>query len=764
MRPPEGTIALLFTDIEGSTRLATELGGDWAGVLADHHELVGYAIAAENGYVAGIEGDAFFATFVDAAAAARAAVSAQRALRDHQWPAAVGELKVRMGLHVGYVERGETGYVGLELHRAARVSAAAHGGQLLMTSVARGLVGDAVPTESVGAHRLKDFPAPEQLFCAVVDGRGAAAFPPPRAGEVRPTNLPAGAPALVGRDDDLERVREALLVDRERIVTLTGRGGAGKTSLALVAAASLLDAHPGGIWLVRLANVADPENLPFALAASAGAQLNTESSPLQELTNRLRDRGPTLFVLDNMEHLVAAASVLSELLEALPELSLMITSQTPLRLAEERVLPLDALDDEAALALIERVAKRRTASFSVYRAGREDLLELVRMLDGLPLALELAAARLAVLRPAQLIERLRASPDVLRDDRVDRPERQRSLRATVDWTLELLDQAARALFVRLGAFARPVELEEIEAVAGQDGLDVLGAVATLVDVALVRRVESGDGRIRFGLPEALRQIASALLDAAPDGDSWRRAHATRQYEIVWAARALLVTNRVYDAAVRADLEIAAARRWAGDADPPLGQALAAARGALLADNGKLREAFAMLEPLMDTAPADPVVYGQALWAYSWALMASGRADEAKTVGDLAVELAAGDVDRCLALNMRSLAHTFTEEHDQGVRDIEESASIAPRLGPAAMSGILMLEGQAHLFAGHPERAAEFLAEGRRIGEPADAAFLWRRHTMHGDAALFGTSGGGAWALRAVIGRGGNPRKRDPGAV
>jgi predicted ATPase/class 3 adenylate cyclase len=736
-RPPEGTIALLFTDIEGSTRLAEALGPDWAAVLADHHALVGGAIAAERGFVDGTEGDAFFATFADAAAAARAAAAALRALLSHTWPDVVGELKVRMGLHVGYVERAGTGYVGLEVHRAARVAAAARGGQLLMTATARGLVGDVVPTESVGIHRLKDFPAPEQLFCAVVEGRGAAYFPPPRAEEVRPTNLPAGVPTLVGRDEDLERVRRALLLDGERIVTLSGRGGAGKTSLALVAAASLLDAHPGGVWLVRLADVTDRDGLLSAMAASAGAELNVDSSPLQELTNRLRDRGPTLLVLDNMEHLGAAGEAITELLDALPELRLLLTSQTPLRLAAERVLSLDALDDEASLALIERVAARRAAGFSVDRAGREPLLELVHLLDGLPLALELAAARLALLTPTQLIDRLHASADVLRDDRADRPERHRSLRATVDWTLGLLDEDGRALFVRLGAFAGPVELDEIEAVTGGDGLDVLSALATLVDVALVRRVESGDGRIRFGLPEALRQIASGLLDAAPDGDSWRRAHALRQYEIAWAARLLLVTNAVYEAAIRGDQEIAAARRWATEADPPLGEALAAARGVLLADNGKLREAFAVLEPLINAPPEDPVVYGQALWGDCWALIASGRIDEAKTVGDRAVEAAGTDeVNRCGALNMRSLAHTFGGEPDQGIRDIEEAATVAAHLGRAGLCGVVMLQAQAYLFGGDIERAAELRAEAERIGEPADAQFLWRCHTVDGDIALF----------------------------
>jgi predicted ATPase/class 3 adenylate cyclase len=734
-RPPEGTIALLFTDIEGSTRLATELGAAWPDVLATHHQLLSDAIAAERGFVDGTEGDAFFAAFADAAAAARAAVAALRAFREFDWPADAGELKVRMGMHVGFVERTEAGYVGLEIHRAARVAAAAHGGQLLMTSVARGLVGDAVPTESVGVHRLKDFPSPEQLFCAVVDGRGAAAFPPPRAAEARPTNLPAGLPTLVGRDDDLRRVRDAFLVDGERLVTVTGRGGAGKTSLALVAASSLLDHYPGGVWLARLANVTDPDDVLGAVASSTGAAREVERSPFAAITASLRERGPVLLVLDNMERLLPAAPGIADLIDALPDLRVLVTSQAPLRLEAESCVPLDALEEQAALALMERVARRRTAGFAVSSSAQAELLEVVRLVDGLPLALELAAARLPLLTPAQLSERLRASPDVLRDDRSDRPERHRTLRATVDWTLRLLDAAARALFTRLGAFAGPVELEEIEAVAGRDGLDVLEALATLLDVALVRRVESGDGRVRFGLPEALRQIASALLDETPGGAFWRRAHALRQRDIVWAARTVSNTTQVQGAAIRADAEIAAAIRWARAASDPIAAEMASARAALLADKGHLREAFAMLDPLLRSPPEDPVVYGQVLWAHSWVLANIGQLEGALVAAEKAVAGAADEENRAIALGVRGFIHGLLGNHDQAVRDCAESTAICRAFGPAKLTVAMVVEAQARLFAGDHAAAARMLAEAERIGEAADSNFLWHRHTLYGDLAM-----------------------------
>jgi predicted ATPase len=715
------------------------VGEAWSSVLADHHALVEGAIEAEGGFVDGIEGDAFFATFVDARAAGRAAVGALRALREHPWGARVGELKVRMGLHVGHVERTKTGYVGLEVHRAARVAAAAHGGQLIMTSTARDLIGDQLATEPLGSHRLKDFPGAVPLFCAVVDGRGAGAFPPPRTEEVRPTNLPAGTPVLVGRDDDVERVRDALRLNLERVVTVTGRGGAGKTSLALVVAALLLDEYPGGIWLTRLANVEQPGEVIEAVASAVGA-VDVEGSPSQGIITRVRERGPTLLVLDNFEHLLPAAPAIAELVDAVPALQVLITSQAPTRLSSEFCVSLDALDDAAAIALLERVARRRNATFSTDGAHGEALLEVVHLLDGLPLALELAAARLALLTPVQLRDRLRASSEVLRDDRSDGPDRHRSLEATLEWTLGLLDSGTQALFLRMGAFAGAVELEDIEAVAGADGLDVLGELARLLDVALVRRVESGDGRVRFGLPEALRQIAAARLNASSDAAVWRRAHALRQHELIWAARHLFVTQTVYDKAVDAGPEIDTALRWAREAGDPLAVPIAAARATLLSDLGQLREALAMVQPLLQTPPDDPDTYAEALWAHCWALTAQGRTDEALISAERLVEVARSPAMRATAVGVRGLAHTFGGDFAAGARDSAEATAISRSLDSPMLCGALLIEAQARQFAGELDRAVELLAEAERVGEPVEASFLWRRHTVLGDlAALSGRS-------------------------
>jgi predicted ATPase/class 3 adenylate cyclase len=736
-QPPVGTIAMLFTDVEGSTRLARQLGSAWPEVLAEHNRIIGGAIAAEGGYVDGTEGDAFFATFADPAAAGRAAVAALRGLRAHGWPSAVGELKVRMGLHVGFVERTATGYVGLEVHRAARVAAAAHGGQLLMSSAARDLVEETVPVHSVGAHRLKDFPAPEALYCAVVDGRGAGAFPPPRAYEARPTNLPAGLPALLGRETDLRELHELLTVGGERLVTVTGRGGSGKTTLALVAGDGLLAEHPGGVWLVSLAATAGDGAVLRAVAAAVGAEGALETTPLEAITARLSDRGPALIILDNVEHLVSdAAAQIAGLLESVPQLRIVATSQMPLRIDSEYVLALDALDDMAALALIERVARRRARPVLLAAADREALLDVVHLLDGLPLALELAAARLALLTPLQLRDRLRSSLDLLHEERSDRPRRQRSLAATLDWTLDLLEPSTRGLFVRLAVFTDPVEVDFLEAVVRSNELELLDALGDLLDVGLVRRVETGDGRVRFALPEALRQIAAVTLDGSADGVRWRRSHAHHVADLVWPARAFYVTRAVYDAAWQSAPEASAALQWASHVGDPVAGRIAVGLAAMLVDHGRIREALETLDILGTDALPDPEIQVYADIDRIYVLVVFSRQREAEALLERALALAPDDRARAVAMIIGATMRLFGGDAEQGLRQHIQATEVARRADDATLlAGALMFEAQAQLIAGQLDAVEPTLAEAERIGLPAQAACLDRRMTIYADLAM-----------------------------
>jgi predicted ATPase/class 3 adenylate cyclase len=733
VEPPVGTIAMLFTDIEGSTKLARSLGAEWGDVLARHNEILAGAIGTAGGWVDGTEGDAFFATFSDAGDAARAASAAMRKLLVEPWPGELAELRVRMALHVGHVERNAAGYWGLEVHRAARVAAAAHGGQLLVTPAARDAVGDVLTLEFVGVHRVKDFPAALPLYCAVVDGRGALAFPPLRTLDVRPTNLPAGVPSLVGRDEELAAVRHALLAKGERMVSVTGRGGSGKTTLALVAATSMLEEHPGGVWLVRLGELSSPDSVPDAIAAAVGADREIGTTGLDATVSHLRESGSTLLILDNMEHLVGAAEFVEKLLAALPDLRALITTQVPVRSTSERVIMLDALDVHDGLALLKGVLERRGLRLPGGEAEQSASMEIVRLLDGLPLALELAAARLSVLTPSELRNRLRTSLELLRDSRSARPARQRSLQATVDWTLGLLEDAPRVLFTRLGAFAGPVPLGELEVVLGGDGLDVVEALWTLVDLALVRRVESGDGRVRFELPEALRQIAAGQLAKIDDAHRWCRAHAERQLALLplW----VFCTTQAMNAALAADREAAAALAWARAEQDPMAFPLAARRALFLMATGRLREADALLAPLLASPPEDDDARSVALAAHACVLMLTDPGDEALRAAEAGVRCASSDGVLVFALSTRGLVHAFSGRTEPALHDHQRAADLARRLGEAELASALLLEAQALIAHGALEEAEGRLAEAERVGIAADAWALTHTDTVRGDLAM-----------------------------
>jgi class 3 adenylate cyclase len=383
-----GTATLLFTDIEGSTLLARRLGDGWAETVARHHAILRNAIETNQGFVDGIEGDAFFAIFDSARAGVAAAIDAQRALQSEPWPGP--PVKVRMGLHTGEIRRVATGFVGLDIHRAARVAAGAHGGQVLLTQTTLNLLGDEHRTEDLGLHRLKDFPEPERLFHLVIDGRLSDQFPQPKTLPVRPTNVPVIETPLVGRDAELHELHERL-ADGTRLLTLTGPGGSGKTRLAIAAAEDLLDVFPGGTWLVPLSDVEDASRILAVVADKLRIPESGERSVLETLGERLRAQA-TMLVLDNLEHLRDASGIIHELMAAGPSLKVLATSQAPLRLSSEYVLPLQPLSTEDGYELFVEIAAQRRRDLDLKRSSAA-IGTICEHLDGLPLAIELAAAR-----------------------------------------------------------------------------------------------------------------------------------------------------------------------------------------------------------------------------------------------------------------------------------------------------------------------------------------------------------------------------------
>jgi predicted ATPase/class 3 adenylate cyclase len=522
---PAGTITLLFTDIEGSTRMLGALGEDYAALLAEHHRLLRAVWAAHGGVEVDTEGDAFFVAFPRAGDAVAAAAEAQRALAANAWPGGA-RVRVRMGIHTGEPELSDGRYVGIAVHYAARLAAAAHGGQVLLSETSRALTDASV--EDLGEHRLKDFPEPRPIFHLVVDGAGAERFPPPRTLDLVRTNLPAAA-HLIGREQDLWTLVHLCKGAEDRsVLTLAGPGGTGKTQLALAAGHELLEHFTDGVFLVALEGIADPDAVPAAIARSLGLPDEAGVPAQRRVAEHVRDRR-LLLVLDNFEHVLDAAPAVAALAAAAPATRLLVTSQAPLRVRDEQVIPLAPLElprpEEADLAALEQVpsvallvARARAAdpSFALTAGNAAAIGELCTRLDGMPLALELAAARLALLDPAQLVARLGESLDALGEGRRDLPPRQRGLRATLDWTTGLLSAAQRELLARLGVFAGGFTVELAEAAA--DG-DVLADLAALREVSLVRR--DATGRLAMAPPVRIYAL-QALREQGLEQDARAR--------------------------------------------------------------------------------------------------------------------------------------------------------------------------------------------------------------------------------------------------
>lgn len=566
-------LTFLLTDIEGSTRLARESGDRWVGMLARHHEIVRAAIEAHGGVVDGTEGDAFFGVFGSPREGVAAAVDAQRGLAAEPWPGSA--VKVRMGVHTGEVQKAATGYVGLEVHRAARVAASAHGGQVLLTRVALDGCGGDVAVEDLGDHRLKDFPDPERLFHVVIDGRHADQFAPPKTLPVRPTNLPAVETPLIGRREELEELNERL-DNGTRLMTLVGGGGSGKTRLAIAAAENLLDAFPGGTWFVPLADVDGEERMLVTVAENLRIAENPDQSPLEAVAERLRGER-TLLVLDNLEQLRHASTVIRDLLAAAPSLKVLGTSQAPLRLAAEYVLPLDPLPSPEARELFVRTAAQRHARFEP-AASAATIDTVCQLLDRLPLAIELAAARIAVLTPEELLDRLKVSFELIRSRDPDRPARHRSLRAAIDWSFDLLSGEARDLCADLSLFATSFDVSDAEAVGDHNA--AFDALEELLNFSFVRRVDSGIGETRLTIAQTLREYGRDQLVRSGRMAAARWRHATWAAALAERALVLSETDPVAasDRIWRRLDDMYAALEWAGENDPSLHLRLGAAVG------------------------------------------------------------------------------------------------------------------------------------------------------------------------------------------
>ena len=520
---PVGTVTLLFSDIEGSTLLARHLGVRWPSVLDVHYALLRRALAAHGGVEVNTSGDGLVAAFTRARDAIEAAADAQRAFARYAWPVGA-TVRVRMGLHTGEPELSPEGYAGLEVHRAARVMATGHGGQVLLTAAVVATLGPELPTgvgvRDLGDHLLKDFPRPERLFQLV--GPGLPATFPPLRPKGRPTpNLPRATSHLIGRQRETERL-VLLLTGESRLVTLTGPGGVGKTSLALHVAHQLLEPLRGDVVFVELAAIRDPALVIAAVAGALGVREGAGESVAEALARELVDR-EMLLVLDNFEQVVSAGRAVGALLAATSGPRVLVTSRTPLRLRHEHVFPVPPLAAGDAGRLFVERACAVGGNLARTRAESDTVAAICARLDWLPLAIELAAARSPLLSPTALLRRLDRRLDLLTTGARDADERQHTLRATIDWSYDLLTEPDRQLLRRLAVFAGGCTVQAADAVCACDA--VLDRLGVLVDHGFLWPNPTREGEPRVAMLETIREYAAVHLAATGEDETVRARHA-----------------------------------------------------------------------------------------------------------------------------------------------------------------------------------------------------------------------------------------------
>ena len=615
---PTGTVTFVFTDIESSTRLLQRVGDAYRDLLATHDQILRDAIAAGGGVAIQTEGDSFFAAFPTAVGAIRAVVQAQRVLSSHSWPDA-NVVRVRMGIHTGEGVLGGENYIGLDVHRAARIAAAGHGGQVLVSDATRVLVGHALPPDvglrDLGRHRLKDIERHEQLYQLLIDGLPDE-FPPIRTVGARLTNLPVVRSSFVGREHEL--MAATALLQQTHLLTLTGPGGIGKTRLALTIAAEQLGRFADGVYFADLSPITDASLVPGAIAGVLIVREQPGRALLDSLAEHLRDRH-LLLVLDNLEQVAKAASVVSRLLDAAPRLTVLATSRVPLHITGEQEFPVPALalPDSIPSSDLESLAGNEAVALFVQRAAAvrpgmqltpenaPTVAQIAMRLEGLPLAIELAASRAKFLAPDAILARLATRLGLLTTGTSDVPERQRTLRGTIEWSHDLLGADEQRLFARLAAFSGGWTLEAAEAVCAP-GLrtDVLDGLGALVDHSLVRPGESADGVSRFTMLETIQEFAAEQLARSGEDDDLRRRHAEHFLDLAEKAELHLTREDRVVWLVRLEREndnLRAVLDWAertGDADTGLRTAAAIwrfwqQRGHLSEGRGRLERLLAM---------------------------------------------------------------------------------------------------------------------------------------------------------------------------
>jgi len=742
---PTGTVTFLFSDIEGSTRLAQDLRAGWPPVLARHQELARAAWAADGGVEVSTEGDSFFVAFTGASHAVAAAAAVQRSLAAEPWPAG-SEIRIRIGMHTGDGLVSGGTYVGLDVHRAARVMAAGHGGQVLLTDATQGLLGGMLPDGTTlrdhGQHKLKDLSQLERIWELVIAGLRTD-FPALRTLNAIPNNLPTQLTSFLGRQRELAEARR--LLAEGRLLTLTGPGGTGKTRLSLQIAADATDRFPDGVYYVPLGQITLADLVLPTIAQAMGI-VDPGSSPLDRLVDQIGGKC-ILLVLDNFEQVIDAASRVNELLARAPKMSVLITSRSPLRVYGEREYPVPPLGipdpkhlpDLAGLSQFESVAlfiERAMAvrpDFAVTSANAPAVAEICARLDGLPLAIELAAARTRLLSPQAIMDRLGDRMALLSSGARDLPERQQTLRGAIAWSHDLLNEDDRRVFARFAVFSGGATLEAADQVifdAGEKG-DVLEAIGSLVDKSLVRQETETDGEPRFRMLETIREFALEQLAARGEEAALRERHAA--WVLAFAERSspqIFGTDqlRCLDHFEAEQGNIRAALAWASGEDrAETAMRLVAACWRFWQMRGYLAEGreHANRALALPHGTDHPEARAAALEAAGGIAYWQADLSAAKTWYAEALTLArAGGDDRAIANALYNLSFTYAlnrEDQKEALKVVEETLAISKRLGDEALEArsLWAVSNTKYFFGetdGLMEATDRALAIFRRLGD------------------------------------------------
>jgi len=747
---PSGTVAFLFTDVEGSTRLWQHHRAAMERAYARHDAVLRGAVADQGGVVYKVVGDAVQAAFPTAEQAVTAALEIQLGLDMEDW-AGTGlpkPLRVRAALHAGAVDPDPDGdYRSPVLNRLGRLLGAGHGGQILLSQAVAQLARDRLPEETtlrdLGEHRLKDLLEPERVW-QLLHPALPADFPDLATLDVRPHNLPVQLTPVIGREKEVWELTALLRRPDVRLVTLTGPGGTGKTRLALQAAAELVDDYPDGVWFVPLAAITDPALVPSAIAGVLGVR-ESGATPLPELLRAHLADERLLLVLDNFEQVLDAAPVVGALLAA-PGVRVLVTSRAGLRLRGEREVPVpplalpnrrppptaEQLGLFGAVRLFLERAQGVRPDFAATNETAPAIAEICHRLDGLPLAIELAAARVKLLSPPAMLARLEQRLPLLTGGARDLPARQQTLRATIAWSYDLLEPDEQKLYRRLSVFAGGWTLEAAEAVAGSQGsgelgLDVLEGLGRLVDHSLGRQVEGTGGGDRFAMLETIREYGLEQLEAEGEADAARRRHAAHFLEAgeaELATRGTIAETKADARAARFDLEhdnLRAALAWALAHEPPTAARLAATVQLFWLHRYHVAEGLSWLERVLahreDVVPA------------TLARLLNGVADLAGQRGDYTRSAAAGEEALVLARSvgdgrltawaLSSLAFLamVADDLERAAVLVEEAIGLARQSGDREFEGVLL--PNAALLAvrcGRYAAARTHYEDTRRLGE------------------------------------------------